>query len=80
MIVFKGKFNKDYGWEITLFHKLRNYSDGITFWESKINWDRYLADHSPRFQIHIILMNYTLIEVNIYYLHHPLCVDIHSLQ
>lgn len=70
MITFNGKFGRDYGLEIVLFHKLREYSDGITFWESKINWDRYLADHSPKFTIHIVLLNYTLIEINIYYLHH----------
>jgi hypothetical protein len=64
-----GKINIDYGWEITVFHKIRNISDGIIFFEKKINWDRYLADHSPRFEIHVILFNYTIIEINIYYLH-----------
>jgi len=67
---FSGEINEDYGWEIALFHKLRNFSDGITFFEMKINWDRYLADHSPRFCIHIVIMNHTLLEMNIYYLHH----------
>ena len=70
MILAGSKINKDYGWEVALFHKLRDFSDGITFWKAKINWDRYYADHSPRFGIHIVLLNYTLIEVNVYYLHH----------
>ena len=65
-----GTINSDYGWEITVFHKIRNISDGIIFFEKKINWDRYLADHSPRFEFHVILFNYTIIEINIYYLHH----------
>jgi len=65
-----GKINSDYGWEITVFHKIRNISDGIIFFEKKINWDRYLTDHSPRFEFNVILFNYTIIEINIYYLHH----------
>jgi len=65
-----GKINSDYGWEITVFHKIRNISDGIIFFEKKINWDRYLEDHSPRFEFYVILFNYTIIEINIYYLHH----------
>jgi len=65
-----GKINSDYGWEITVFHKIRNITDGIIFFEKKINWDRYLADHSPRFEFYVILFNYTIIEINIYYLHH----------
>jgi len=56
------KINSDYGWEITVFHKIRNISDGIIFFEKKINLDRYLADHSPRFKFHVILFNYTIIE------------------
>jgi hypothetical protein len=44
-----GKISEDYGWEITVFHKLRQTSDGVMFFDGKINRDRYLADHSPRF-------------------------------
>jgi hypothetical protein len=65
-----GKINSYYAWEVTVFQKIRNISDGIIFFEKKINWDRYLADHSPRFEFHVILFNYTIIEINIYYLHH----------
>jgi len=65
-----GKINGDYGWEISLFNKIRDYSDGITFCEYKINWDRYLSDHTPRFEFYIMILNYVIIEFNIYYLHH----------
>jgi len=70
MMTIGGKINSDYGWEITVFHKIRNIADGIIFFEKKINWDRYLADHSPRFEFHVIVFNYVIIEINIYYLHH----------
>ena len=70
MITFGRKVSNDYGWEITLFHKLREFSDGVTFLETKINWDRYIGDHTPRFEFHLVLLNHTIIEVNVYYLHH----------
>jgi hypothetical protein len=65
-----GTISEDYGWEITVFHKLRQTSDGVIFFDGKINWDRYLADHSPRFEMHLVIFDYTIIEINIYYSHH----------
>jgi hypothetical protein len=70
MKIYSGIINRFYGWELALFHKLRDISDGIIFFKYIINWDRYETDHSPRFTIHIIALNYTIIEFNIYYLHH----------
>jgi len=70
MNTFGGKISGDYGWEVTIFHKLRETSDGVIFFDGKINWDRYLADHSPRVEIHLVMFNYTIIEINVYYLHH----------
>jgi len=57
---------KNYGLEIALFHHLRQFTDGLTFFNVNINWDRYLSDHTPRFMCHIIACNYTLVEINIY--------------
>ena len=65
-----GKIGSDYGWEVTVLHKVREASDGVLFFEGKINWDRYLADHSPRFELHLIVLNHTVIEINVFYLHH----------
>lgn len=70
MNTISGIINDDYGWEVTVFHKLRETSDGVIFIDGKINWDRYFADHSPRVEIHLVIFNYTIIEINIYYLHH----------
>ena len=70
MFVFGNKITNDYGWELALLGKIRNFSDGITFFTININWDRYLSDHSPKFTFHIELINCTLIEFNIYYMHH----------
>ncbi len=70
MTTIGGKLSDDFGWEITLFHKLRAFSDGLSLLALRVNWDRYLADHTPRFELHLVLINYTIIELNVYYLHH----------
>jgi hypothetical protein len=70
MTTIGGRWSGDYGWELTVFHKVRRAADGVTIFEGKLNWDRYLADHSPRFECHLVVLNYTVIEFNIFYLHH----------
>lgn len=70
MIKLAQKINDDYGWELVLFYKYRQFSDGLTIFEKRINWDRYLGDHSPKFEIYLAVFNITIIEFNIYYLHH----------
>ena len=65
-----GKITDNYGFEITVFHKLREFSDGLSIFDLKINWDRYEADHSPKFEFFLMLFNYTILDMNIYYLHH----------
>jgi hypothetical protein len=70
MKLFGGKLNENYGWELLLFRKIREFSDGVTFTDLTVEWDRYLADHSPRFRIHIVVLNFSVLEACIYYLHH----------
>jgi hypothetical protein len=70
MILFGKQLTNNYGLEIALFHHLRQFTDGLTIFNVNVNWDRYLSDHTPRFVCHIVVCNYTLIEINIYYLFH----------
>lgn len=64
------KIHENYNFEIIFFNKIRNYSDGISFFKFNVEWDRYLADHSPKFGLIIIVFNFVLIEMNIYYRYH----------
>jgi hypothetical protein len=70
MIWWGRKINENYGWELSALHLFRQFSDGITFFEFTINWDRYLGDHTPRFDIMLVVLNFKVIEFNIYYLWH----------
>jgi hypothetical protein len=45
-------------WEIQLFSLIRNFSDGITFFNLKTNLDLYKDDHSPSFQIELTIFNF----------------------
>lgn len=55
--LFHGNIFKDIFWELQLFGLIREFSDGLTFFEFKINWDRYEDDHSPAFQVELTILN-----------------------
>jgi hypothetical protein len=59
-----------YGWELVLFHKLRDWADGVTWFELVANTDKFVADHNPRFDFHLIVCNWTVFEFNVYNIHH----------
>jgi hypothetical protein len=44
-------------WEAQLFAVIRSFKDGVTFYNFKLNWDRYEDDHSPAFQIELTILN-----------------------
>ena len=71
MIHFNGQFkNSKFAWELCFFHKIREWSDGFSAFESKINYDRYIADHTPRFEIFLVICNYTIVDFSIYNVYH----------
>jgi len=70
IIWWSGKINKDYGWEFCAGHFYRSLEDGLSVFDFQFIWDRYLADHSPRLQIMLVILNYKIFEFSIYYLHH----------
>lgn len=58
-------------WEVTLFHKLRELVDGITFFELIVNTDFFdnlysVDQHNPKLTFRLIVLNYTIFEVVIY--------------
>jgi hypothetical protein len=58
-------------WEVTLFHKLRELADGITFFELVVNTDFFgnldsIDQHNPKLTFRLIVLNHTIFEVIIY--------------
>jgi len=67
---FHSKIGKNYAWELCLFHKCRDFSDGIDFIELNMNFHKYMEDHNPKFSFSLFLFNFTIFEFNIYNIWH----------
>ena len=65
-----GKINKKYAWEIALFYKLRQFKDGIDFFEFNIGLDLFEGDHNPKFRLLLIIFNFTIIDIEVYNMFH----------
>ena len=70
MINFSRRINNDYAWDFDAFAKNRDFSDGVEFFTFIVNWDRYLMDHTPQFQFSLVILNWTIFDFTIYYIHH----------
>jgi hypothetical protein len=66
MICWGRKINENYAWELSGLHKARKFSDGVTAFELVCDWDKHLAD----FEISLVILNFVVVEFNIYYLWH----------
>ena len=40
-----------------LFANIRDLSDGLKIFNLNINYDRYVSDHTPSFQIELTILN-----------------------
>lgn len=71
MLHFHGKFKESkFAWELCMFHKLREWSDGFSAIEFNINYDKYVGDHTPQFDVLFVLFNYTILDFSIYNIYH----------
>ena len=50
--------NKRIFWEAQILAKIRDFRDGITLFKVNINFDRYISEHTPAFQLEITILNY----------------------
>jgi hypothetical protein len=66
MIVCCTKISKTHFFALTLFHKLRDFSDGWTFINFETRLDLYKHEHNPQFRMHLVVLNYTVFELEIY--------------
>ena len=70
MIIFGSLINKNYAWELSLFHKYRHFDDGVDWFNFQILSDWYEGDHKPSFQIVFVILNFKLFEFEIHNIHH----------
>lgn len=71
MIFSRGiSISKNYSLEINLLYNCRKFKDGISFIEFDVNLDLYRGSHNPKFNIHLIILNYCLFDISIFNIHH----------
>lgn len=62
--------NKNYALEFYFAHKIRQFKDGISFFDLDCSLDRFKHDHNPRFKLHLVVLNFTIFEFSVYNRHH----------
>jgi len=62
--------NKDYAIELSFLKMVRNFSDGISFFEFEVNLDLFEDDHKPSFDIFLMIFNCMIFQFWIYNIHH----------
>jgi hypothetical protein len=70
MLSISRKINKNYAWEIIGFHKVRYFKDGIDFFELICDIDFYKGDHNPQFRFFLEILNFTILEIEVYNVNH----------
>ena len=67
---FHSMIDEDYAWELQFFQKYRDLKDGLDIFNVEMNWDKYMADHNPKFIFSLKLINIIIFEFIIYNIWH----------
>jgi hypothetical protein len=70
MFCFSGKLSEDSAMELSGFHKIRAFSDGIDYFKFDMTSDWFVGDHNPQFGIVLTIMNFVIFEFRIYNVNH----------
>jgi hypothetical protein len=62
--------SKNYAIDFCGLYVIRKMKDGITFFDLNVNTDYYEADHNPKLNFSLIILNWTIFELTIYNKHH----------
>jgi hypothetical protein len=67
---FDARISKNYALELYFLNFVRKFSDGVTFFELKINLDLYKGDHKPMFEVSLLVLNTIVFEFRVYNTNH----------
>ena len=62
--------SKNYAIDLCGLYIIRKTQDVITFFDLNVNTDFYEADHNPKLNFSLIVLNWTIFELTIYNKHH----------
>ncbi len=69
-MIYGFNLTKEYSLDFGLFYKVRNFKDGITFFEFLFNLDLYKADHNPQIRFNLVVFNFTIFDITLYNIRH----------
>lgn len=61
---------KKFAWEINGLYKIRNFKEGIDFFEFYCKLDLFKGDHKPSFQLWFEIFNFLILDIHIYNMFH----------
>lgn len=67
---FGFKITKNFAWELSLFHLIRKFLDGISWLNFQVESDWFEGDHNPQFEVILIILNVVIFEFRIYNVNH----------
>lgn len=65
-MIYGFDISKNYALDFGLFYKVRNFKDGLTFFELIFNLDLYRADHNPQIRCALVIFNFTIFDITFY--------------
>lgn len=69
-MIYGFNLTKEYALDFGLFYKVRNFKDGITFFEFLFNLDLYKRDHNPQIRFNLVICNFTIFDITLYNVRH----------
>lgn len=65
-MIYGFDITKNYALDFGLFYKVRNFKDGLTFFELILNLNLYKADHNPQIRCALVIFNFTIFDITLY--------------
>ena len=69
-MIYGFNVTEQYALDFGLFYKVRNFKDGLTFFEFILNLDLYKADHNPQVRCALVIFNFTIFDITFYNVRH----------
>jgi hypothetical protein len=65
-MIYGFDITKKYALDFGLFYKVRNFKDGVTFFEFLFNLNLYKKDHNPQIRLNLIICNFIIFDITLY--------------
>lgn len=70
MIGLSTRLGKNYAIDVAGFYRVRSLKDGISLVGFDVDFSWYKADHHPKFEVVLIVLNFMILDISVYNIHH----------